>query len=429
MIKSYPLLKPLTDQLMKQVRAYGILEVSLEQYQTVCNSMVRFARSSQVDSYSPELMDSYKDNLDTRCSSGEICKEYHRFQLRVMRMLSSLAERGVVDFSSTKSHSLKYIVSDEINSLVEMILDSHPVSTATKNDLRAPTRHFLWYAEQLGIKPQFIDDTIDMSFLIDEVPVSNGGSTGRTLRCVKYATEYLRAHGNCCLQRDYTLLKLKNDHRRIIPGYSEEEISGIAQAADTDSIIGKRDFAIILVAYCTGLRGIDIIGIKLSDIDWHNHKVSVVQSKTHTPIVSELNGATLNALADYILDWRPKCDIPEVFVTVKAPYRRLSKGFGIMIDKYCEKAGVSKIAFRGFHSLRRSFETVMVSKGVPIETASQMMGHKSITEDKPYLTHDTHQISFVAMDFSDVPITSGFYFGRNIQESPDPWREVLEHDS
>ena len=411
MIKAYPLLKPLTAQLMEEIRAYGILEVSLEQYQIVCNSIVRFAQSLQVDSYSPELMDSYKDNLDTRCSSGEICREYHRFQLRVMRMLSSLAERGIVDFSSTKSHPRKYIVSDETNNLVEMILDSYPVSPATKNDLRAPTRHFLWYAEQIGIKPQFIDDTIVMSFLIDEVPASNGGSTGRTLRCVKYATEYLRTHGNYCLQRDYTLLKLKNDHRRIIPGYSEEEISGIAQAADTDSIIGKRDFAIILVAYCTGLRGIDIIGIKLSDIDWHNHKVSVVQSKTHTPIVSELNGVTLNALADYILDWRPKCDIPEVFLTVKAQYRRLSKGFGSMIDKYCEKAGVSKIAFRGFHSLRRSFETVMVSKGVPIETASQMMGHKSITEDKPYLSHDTHQISFVAMDFSDVPITSGFYFG------------------
>ena len=41
MIKSYPLLKPLTDQLMKEVRAYGILEVSLEQYQIVCNSIVR----------------------------------------------------------------------------------------------------------------------------------------------------------------------------------------------------------------------------------------------------------------------------------------------------------------------------------------------------------------------------------------------------
>ena len=134
-------------------------------------------------------MDSYKDNLDTRCSSGEICREYHRFQLRVMRMLSSLAERGIVDFSSTKSHPLKYIVSNETNNLVEMILDSYPVSPATKND-----------------------HTIVMSFLIDEVPASNGDSTGRTLRCVKYATEYLRAHGNDCLHRDYTLLKLKNDH-------------------------------------------------------------------------------------------------------------------------------------------------------------------------------------------------------------------------
>ena len=128
MIKSYPLLKPLTDQLMKEVRAYGILEVSLEQYQIVCNSIVRFAQSLQVDSY--------KDNLDTRCSSGEICKEYHRFQLRVMRMLSSLVESGIVDFSSTKSHPLKYIVSDETSSLVEIILNSYPISNATKKDLR-----------------------------------------------------------------------------------------------------------------------------------------------------------------------------------------------------------------------------------------------------------------------------------------------------
>ena len=421
MEKSYPLLKPLTDQLMKEVRAYGILEVSTEQYQTTCNRILSFAKLSQDDHYSSELMDSYKDNLDKRCSSGDICKEYHRFHLRVVRMLSSLAETGVVDFSSKKQQPRKYLVSDDTSSLVEKILDDQPISDATKNDLRAPTRHFLWYAEQRGIKPELINDTTVMSFLVNEVPETNGGSTGRTLRCIKYATEYLKAHGNHSLYRDYTLLKLKNDHRRIIPAYSEDEISGIAQAADTDSVIGKRDLAIILTAYCTGLRGIDIIGIRLSDIDWHNQRVSVIQSKTHTQVVSELNGATLNALADYILEWRPKCNAPEVFVTVKAPYRRLSKGFGSMIDKYCVKASVPKIAFRGFHSIRRSFETVMVSRGVPIETASQMMGHKSITEDKPYITYDKRQVAFVAMDFSDVPISGGYYFSQT--ESTDSARE------
>lgn len=411
MEKSYPLLKPLTDKLMNEVRVYGILEVSTEQYQIICNQILSFAQSSQAGRYSPELMASYTDSLSKRCSAGKICKEYQRFQLRVVRMLSSLAETGVVDFSNTRSYPRKYIVSNDTNSLVEKILDSYLISDATKRDLRAPTRHFLWYAEQRGIKPELIDDTTVMSFLVNEVHESNGGSTGRTLRCVKYATDYLKTHGNHCLHRDYTLLKLKNDHRRIIPAYSEDEISEIAQAADTDSVIGKRDLAIILIAYCTGLRGIDIIGIKLTDIDWHNQKVSVIQSKTHTQVVSELNGATLNALADYILERRPKCDIPEIFVTVKAPYRRLSKGFGSMIDKYCEKAGVSKIAFRGFHSIRRAFETVMISRGVPIETVSQMVGHKSITEDKPYITHDKHQVAFVAMDFSDVPISTGYYYG------------------
>ena len=405
----HPLLKPLTEQLMKEVIKYGILIVSTEQYQIVCNSIIKFAEATGVDSYSPELMTSYQEFLNQRVSTGEICREYRRFQVRVIRMLSSLADDGQVDFSSAKCPLRKYPVSDEIAELVEKILDTYQISDKTKKDLRAPTRHFLWYAAQQGLAPDSIDDTTVTRFLIEEVPASNSGSTGRTLRCVKYATEYLKNNGNHNIHRDYTLLKLKNDHRRIIPAFSEDEICSIADAMDTDDVLGKRDRAIVLIAYCTGLRGADIISIKLTDIDWHNQKVSVIQSKTRTPIISELNGETMNALADYILDWRPKCDVSEVFVTVKAPYRSLSKGFGSMIDKYCEKAGVQKIALRGFHSIRRSFETIMVSRGVPIETASQMMGHKTITEDKPYITHNKSQAAFVAMDFSDVPITTGFY--------------------
>ena len=418
------LLKPLTEQLMKEVMLYGILEISTEQYQYVCNSILRFAESAGYDTYSKELMESYMKHISRRVSLKEICPEYHRFQSRVVRMLSSLANTGQVDFSNTKSHPRKYIVPEDISAMVEKILDDYPISETTKKDLIAPTRHFLWYAMESGIRPELIDDALIMDFLINEVPVSNSGSTGRTLRCVKYATEYLKKHGNSRISRDYTFLKLKNDHRRIIPAYSEEEICGIAESSDTDDALGKRDHAIILLAYCTGLRGIDIIGIRLSDIDWRNCRVSVVQSKTHSPIISELNGTTMNALADYILEWRPRCDIPEIFVTVKAPYRKLSKGFGSMIDKYCKKAGVEKISLRGFHSIRRSFETVMVSRGVPIETASQMMGHKTITEDKQYITHNKKQISFVAMDFSDVPISSGFYYEGN-RSSPSGEGGVL----
>ncbi len=408
MTDSYPLLKDLTEQLLKEVMQH-VQEVSVEQYQIVCSSILKYATGSGTNVYSPEFNDDYKEYLEKRFANGEVCKEYRRFQLRVLRMLSSLAETGTADFSSAVYPVKKYPVSSEMADLVEKILGSYPLSDATKSDLRAPTRHFLWYASEQGMDPEHIDDVTVMKFLIEEIPVSNSGSTGRTLRCIKYSTEYLKSHGNYCLHRDYRLLKLKNDHRRIIPAYTESEISDIADAANNEDMVSKRDIAIILLAYCTGLRGCDIIRIRLSVIDWKNHKLSLVQSKNRQPLSVELNGFTMNALADYILDWRPESNDHEVFLTVKAPFRKLSKGFGSMIDKYCAKAGVEKISFRGFHSIRRAFETIMVSRGVPIEIASQMMGHKSIVEDKPYITHNKSQICFVAFDFTDVPITTGFY--------------------
>lgn len=394
---------------MEEVIHYGILEVSTEQYRTVCNSILRFAETSGVVDYSSELIMNYQDFLNQRVQAQEICSEYRRFQFRVVRMLSSLAETGQVDFSNAKSPIRKYPVPDDIKDIIEEILDSYPISNKTKNDLRGPIRHLFWYAGEHGVKPELMNDSLIMKFLMEEVPVSNSGSTGRTLRCVKYVTEYLKKHGNIVLYHDYSQLKLKNAHRRIIPAYSETEISSMAAAVNTNTPLGVRDFAIILVAYCTGLRGADIVNIKLSDIDWRNQKLSVIQSKTQMPLICELNGATMNALADYVLHSRPKCDIPEVFITSKAPYRKLDRHLSGMIDKYCRQAGITKIAFRAFHSIRRSFETVMVSKGVAMETASQMMGHKTIEEDKSYITHDKSMAAFVAMGFTDVPITTGVY--------------------
>ena len=415
----------LTERLMEEVIHYGILEVSTGQYRNVCNSIIRFAKTSGVADFSSELMMNYQDFLNQRVQAQEICPEYRRFQLRVVRMLSSLAETGQIDFSNAKSSVRKYPVPDDIEGMIKEILDSYSISDKTRNDLRAPIRHLFWYALEHGVEPELIDDALIMKFLIKEVPVSNSGSTGRTLRCIRYVTEYLKKHGNTVLCHDYSKLKLKNAHRRIIPAYSETEISSIAAAVNTDTALGARDLAIILVAYCTGLRGADIVNIRLSDIDWRNQKLSVMQSKTHTPLICELNGATLNALADYVLNSRPECDIPEVFITSKAPYRKLDRHLSGMIDKYCRQAGVTKIEFRAFHSIRRSFETVMVSKGVAIETASQMMGHKTIEEDKPYITHDKSVASFVAMGFADVPITAGMYA---LMLMPSSGKKVMAHE-
>lgn len=408
-------LDKLCDLFICQLKTRGNKEVSIENYRCCCKLFQNFAKSVEEQTFTPSLEQKYKAYLEQRLNSKEICYEYRRFLLRILRMLSSLAKSGKIDFSFAKNRPDKYPVSPEIGEIIENIFVLNSLSEKIKRDLIAPMKHFFWYANERSLDPSSVDDTYVMKFLIEEAPKTNQGSLGRTLRTVKLITNYLKSKGNTKIKRDYNHIKLKEGKRRMIQSFSEKEIKEIANAVNTETSTGKRDYAIILLAFCTGLRGIDIVNLKFSNINWHDHNISLIQSKTNKQIIAELNGITMNAIADYILHARPKCDVQEIFVRSKAPYRKLSGSLYILLRKYCDKVGITHMPFRGFHSLRRAFETVMLSNGVDIEIASQMMGHKSIEEDKPYITHNKSQIAFVAMDFTDVPLTSGFYSKQEVK--------------
>lgn len=251
-----------------------------------------------------------------------------------------------------------------------------------------------------------------MEFFTKELPHTNEGSMGRSLRAIKYLSVYLKNNGNTDLLLDFTQLNARGHHVRMIPPYSQEEISKAVSAINTATPEGLRDYAIMLLAFDTGLRGVDIRSLCLEDIDWESGFLNLKQSKTGVP----LSGIVMNAIADYILTGRPESDYREIFLTVKGPVKPLAPkrySFTGLCDKYFTKAGINKIPGWGFHSLRRSFATELSEAGVPIETISQLLGHKSIEEDKPYLSYNREQIAFCAIGFDEIPITNGIYAGGN----------------
>ena len=170
----------------------------------------------------------------------------------------------------------------------------------------------------------------------------------------------------------------------------------------------------MLPASDTGLRSADIRALCLGDIGWNKGLLYLAQSKTGAPLILPLGGQVMNAIADYILTGRPECSHHEIFLTVKGPVRPMDKrhgAFSSLCDKYFNAANVDKIQGRSFHSLRRSFATELSEAGVPLETISQMLGHKSIEEDKPYLSYNREQIAFCAVGFDEIPVTNGIYAG------------------
>lgn len=302
--------------------------------------------------------------------------------------------------------------------LIEKALDYHLLKGESRTEMSTVMRHFFRYAED---KEETCDvkvtDDLLMGFFTEELPNTNKGSMGRSLRAIKYLSVYLKNNGNTALLLDFTQLNARGHHVRVIPPYSQEEITRAVSSIDTATPEGLRDYAIMLLAFDTGLRSADIRALCLEDIDWTKGFINLKQSKTGETLRLPLSGKVMNSIADYILTGRPECSCRELFLTVKGPARPLDKrryAFTNLCDKYFTKAGVNKISGRSFHSFRRSFATELSEAGVPIETISQLLGHKSIEEDKPYLSYNREQIAFCAVSFDGIPLTNGIYAGGDL---------------
>jgi integrase len=173
-----------------------------------------------------------------------------------------------------------------------------------------------------------------------------------------------------------------------LPCFTPEESDRIVAAVETDSPGGKRDYAMFRLALSTGLRGCDIIALRLDGIDWLRDEIRLVQHKTRRPLTLPLSAEAGNAITDWLLHGRPVCETAEVFVRLRAPFVRLtgSEGANIM-RRWLATAGVAHEAHDGktFHALRRTTGTRLVESGAELALTAQVLGHAGPDSARPYI--------------------------------------------
>lgn len=397
----------LISAFLNEIGSFGLKDGMLNTYRRICSDIQKIAEKQKIKCFS--------DDFACKCSAEllEMLPDCHRTTInRIIRILGELAQNGTADFSPDYSQRGRYHVQTSVAKLVESILDHHSLLGRKRKEMSTTIRHLFIFSEGKGVPASEISDRVIMDFIKDELPKTNKSSMDRAMMAVRYATAYLKTSGKGNVSLDFSQLRAKNGRARVVPPYSKEEIRRILDAVDTSKPAGRRDYAMILLSYETGLRSADIRSLRLSDIDWKKGTVSVCQSKTSVPVTLPMSGRAMNAVADYVLHSRPECGYEEVFLNIRGTARPINMkyyGFSCLIDRYCKKAGGPKIERRSFHSLRRSFATRMSESGVPIETISEMLGHTSIQSDKPYLSYSRDQISFCAIGFEELPIKHGVY--------------------
>lgn len=423
-------IEEIVDGTMQKMRVYGLSESTVQQYyRGFFKGIIQYCHVHGDGSYTRNLLDILLQDAEKRLKDGLIRQHHYRSIIRTIHYLNSYAGTGEVDFKKLVQGK-KYIPFKTHLELIDQILEGTGLNVNFKYKLHCNMRHFFCFIEALGIEITHLTDGGVREF-IHEAAKTNRGSMEYITYSVNLICRYLKDNRLANLSGDFHYLVPKANPVRLISPYTQDEISRMIQAIDPSTITAKRDKALLLTAFNTGLRGIDIVRLKLTDIDWKKGEIRIVQSKTQNPLTIPLNGTVMNAVADYILGERPNCNFCEVFVRAispRVPLKGTSALDGI-VEKLCLKSGVVKKPYRSFHSIRRAFATELSIAEVPLTTVSQMLGHKSIDSDRPYLSFNRQQTSFCATGFYEIPLNRGIYAGLKQNELDNgsiEWKKFAE---
>ena len=191
---------------------------------------------------------------------------------------------------------------------------------------------------------------------------------------------------------------------RIPSVWTADEIKKLIAAIDKGSPKGKRDYAIILLACCLGLRCTDIKNLKLENFRWEEKMLVFIQSKTRKtlslPLTPEVGWAVIN----YLKYGRPKIDSPYIFVKHMAPFGPFSEDNHLykLIKGYMELAHLPTLKKkRGMHSLRHTMASMLLEKDTPLSTISDILGHVDTDSTAVYLKVDIKKLKECALEFEE----------------------------
>jgi site-specific recombinase XerD len=189
--------------------------------------------------------------------------------------------------------------------------------------------------------------------------------------------------------------------------WKDDQISRVLAAVDRGTLIGKRDYAILLLACQLGLRAKDIRELRLENLDWAESRISLIQSKTGAPLILPLLDEVGNALIDYLQFGRPKSQRREIFLQATPPHHpfRSSSSLTTIMNRYRKLAGLSVEEFGsgGMHSLRHTLATRMMERNVPLESISSILGHRSMESTRIYTKVNLPALRTVCLDPDRIP--------------------------
>jgi integrase/recombinase XerD len=137
---------------------------------------------------------------------------------------------------------------------------------------------------------------------------------------------------------------------------------------------------VLTIIYSAGLRGQELINLKISDIDFERKTIHIRQSKYKKDRIIPLADYMAKGLKTYMAVENPRIWL----FNGKVPGEKYSvKGISWVMRESLKKTNISKEV--NLHSLRHTYATHLLEEGVNIVTLKDLLGHADITTTMIYL--------------------------------------------
>lgn len=369
-------------------------------YKTQWKKLLEFGKERDEIYYSEKLgvdfieqkFNILQKNFEGRLKRTEVQK------LRVIRMLGDFQLHGSVLRRYYKHkeilHSQHFI---EVISNFKQYCIEKEYSTVTIGHYTKQSTKFLDYIDSHGLTSC---NEINLT-LINNYIKTLAGYAYKTveLQLCSLRSFFKYLHLNNMNNADYSLkipMVQSRKQTRIPSVWPVDDLKKLISAIDRGSPMGKRDYAMILLACRLGLRVTDIKNLAFDNFHWDNNQLVFVQSKTRTPISLPLVQDVGWAVIDYLKYGRPKVVTSCVFVRHLAPFLPFSEDDHLhqIIVKYMKLAHIPISSKRkvGMHSLRHTLASLLLENNTPLPTISDILGHVDTESTAVYLKVDIKKL-------------------------------------
>lgn len=268
---------------------------------------------------------------------------------------------------------LQYQITSMKNELLKKFTDELRLTHSSARTIKSYSyllEKFLDFLFSQNITPTQFSSLDVKSFLLKKINEGKSSQTTNLYLCA------IKSFSKLVLNRELVLnFKFAKKPKKIPLAISKEEILKIVE-----SIKNYKHKLMIQLAYGSGLRVSEVINLKVSDINFEENTIKIIQSKGRKDRLTILPAK----IKDQLLKFSAYKDNSNYLFESERGGKLTTRTIQKIFSRAKNLNDIDKKV--SFHSLRHSFATHLMESGVNIKIIQSLLGHTSVKTTERYLS-------------------------------------------